>query len=261
MGRRTRLHPDEQHSGARRPRRRVPVALLAITSAAATTALVIGPTASSTPATALSPSLHVVAAVEVSAQPSAKPFVWIRRGAKGARVLKVQRALKQRGYRVIANGKFGPMTHAAIRKFQRDQGLRVTGSVGPQTWQALGLNAPPPTTTTTTTAPPTTTVAPGSYRHPRATVERWRALATEVGWDPALWKRLSCIINRESKGYPTAQNPSGARGLLQILYSAHRRRVGPDPSVLLDARTNLTIGLAIYRASGWRPWGSSTCAG
>lgn len=259
MGTRNRQHPDSPCHAGRPQRRRLRLGLIAITSGLAATALALGPTSAPTPAAAVAatPSLRSVAGV----QPSAKSFVWLRRGAEGARVLKVQRALKRRGYRVIANGKFGPMTHAAVRKFQRDQGLRVTGSVGPQTWNALGLNAPTPTTTSTTTTVTSTTAAPGAYRHPRASVERWRALAVEVGWDPAVWKRLSCIINRESGGYPTAQNPSGARGLLQILYSAHRRRVGPDPSVLLDARTNLTIGLAIYRASGWRPWGASTCAG
>lgn len=259
MGTRNRQHPDSRPTAGRPRRRRSRLALVAVTSAVATTALSLGPTSAPTPAAAVAApaSLRSVAGV----QPSAKPFVWLRRGARGTRVIQVQRALKRRGYRVIANGKFGPMTHAAVRRFQRDTGLRVTGSVGPQTWNALGLNAPSPTTTTTTTTVPSTTAAPGAYRHPRASVERWRALAVEVGWDPAVWKRLSCIINRESRGYPTAQNPSGARGLLQILYSAHRARVGPDPSVLLDARTNLTIGLAIYRASGWRPWGSSTCAG
>jgi peptidoglycan hydrolase-like protein with peptidoglycan-binding domain len=38
---------------------------------------------------------------------------------------------------INTDGKFGPRTEAAVRKFQRDHGLVPDGIVGPKTWKAL----------------------------------------------------------------------------------------------------------------------------
>lgn len=187
---------------------------------------------------------------------SAASFDWVRPGARGNTVRRIQRALKARGYRVVVNGKFGPLTTAAVRKFQRDQRLTATGHVGPKTWRALGLHRSGSGATTTTTTTTTTTLPPGGYRHPKPNIERWHGVALEVGWAERDWKRLSCVINFESSGNPAARNPSSAMGLLQILYRAHKHWVGPDPSILLDGRTNLRLGLRLFKAGGWRPWGN-----
>jgi len=218
------------------------------------------------PTAAVAATSAGASAATPTASPSAVTKVLLRKGDRGALVHKVQFALKRKGYHVAVNGKFGPQTHAAVRRFQRRKRLPVTGTVDRNTWRALGLGTPPTTTTTTTsttttaptTAPATTTTTAGTtYRHPKATVERWHSVAVEVGWPESKWKRLSCLIDRESHGYARAYNPSGAMGLLQIMYRAHRSRVGPDSSVLFDGRTNLKVGLVIYRASGWAPWGNA----
>lgn len=57
----------------------------------------------------------------------------LRRGAFGDLVRRMQAILQ-----IEADGFFGPITEAAVRVFQRSQGLVDDGIVGPKTWAALG---------------------------------------------------------------------------------------------------------------------------
>jgi peptidoglycan hydrolase-like protein with peptidoglycan-binding domain len=61
----------------------------------------------------------------------------VGQGARGQRVWAIQYLLKARGYRLAADGKFGPATKTAVRMFQRVMRLRVDGVVGPATWSRL----------------------------------------------------------------------------------------------------------------------------
>lgn len=64
----------------------------------------------------------------------------LRQGDRGSTVSKVQQRLKNWGYYTgEVDGIFGPKTAAAVRYFQRKNGLIVDGIVGPQTFKALGL--------------------------------------------------------------------------------------------------------------------------
>lgn len=58
----------------------------------------------------------------------------------GPDVKSVQRALRHAGVRVNVDGTFGAQTQAAVKRFQRQQGLRADGVVGPATRRALGLS-------------------------------------------------------------------------------------------------------------------------
>ncbi|MGI6213955.1 MAG: spore cortex-lytic enzyme [Christensenellales bacterium] len=64
----------------------------------------------------------------------------IRQGSTGATVKEIQRRLKAWGYYTGAvDGIFGPKTEAAVRYFQRKNGLAVDGIVGKQTAAAIGV--------------------------------------------------------------------------------------------------------------------------
>lgn len=76
----------------------------------------------------------------------------------------------------------------------------------------------------------------------------WGPLAIEAGWLPEQWPRLSDIMYCESNCDPSAHNPSGASGLLQIMPFWYH---GRDP---YDPYTNLVMGAQIYEAQGWRAW-------
>lgn len=63
----------------------------------------------------------------------------LRRGAHGEAVAKMQEhlnALAAAGLSI--DGAYGPLTEAAVRKFQMSQGLAADGICGPRTWAALG---------------------------------------------------------------------------------------------------------------------------
>lgn len=62
----------------------------------------------------------------------------LRRGAEGAAVERLQRALHVAGFSTGAvDGRFGPATEAALIAFQRAQGLLADGIAGPLTWARL----------------------------------------------------------------------------------------------------------------------------
>ncbi|MGF1605134.1 MAG: peptidoglycan-binding protein [Rhodothalassiaceae bacterium] len=68
----------------------------------------------------------------------------VRWGSKGATVALLQTTLNafQAGRRdaLVADGIFGKLTYAAVRTFQRDNGLEVDGIVGPKTWGKLAAH-------------------------------------------------------------------------------------------------------------------------
>ena len=58
-------------------------------------------------------------------------------GDRGATVTVIQDRLNALGARLAEDGRFGPATEAAVKRFQRDRRLAVDGHVGPRTWAAL----------------------------------------------------------------------------------------------------------------------------
>jgi len=68
----------------------------------------------------------------------------LRQGASGTAVARMQEILKKAGFDPKGiDGKFGPNTLAALKKFQAANGLVVDGICGPKTWAALTGTKPP----------------------------------------------------------------------------------------------------------------------
>jgi len=70
----------------------------------------------------------------------AREVTLIRKGSKGAKVLDVQRRIKLLGYELgpgEIDGIFGPKTENAVKKFQQDRSVSVTGIVDDECWQEL----------------------------------------------------------------------------------------------------------------------------
>jgi hypothetical protein len=90
-------------------------------------------------------ALFTAAPAAVAANGSSKLVLKRGVGTKGkssVRVRAVQHALQRHGFRVRrADGRYGRRTRAAVRRFQRREGLHATGVVNAQTRRALGLTA------------------------------------------------------------------------------------------------------------------------
>lgn len=60
-----------------------------------------------------------------------------KQGDEGPEIYAIQFLLNARGAALVPDGKFGPLTQAAVEDFQSDEGLSEDIVVGPQTWEAL----------------------------------------------------------------------------------------------------------------------------
>lgn len=64
----------------------------------------------------------------------------ISKGARGALVEYAQCLLNKQGADLVEDGVFGSATDAAVRDFQRSNGLHADGYVGPKTWNILTID-------------------------------------------------------------------------------------------------------------------------
>jgi hypothetical protein len=160
----------------------------------------------------------------------------VKRGARGATVTAVQRALG-----IPADGVFGPATKRAVRHFQRSHGLEVDGVVGPATRAALGI-AP------AAGPAPAAAPAPGAAPAPSTTTT-----------DPATTSTLKRIASCESGGNPRAVSASGRyRGKYQFARATWHRLGGKgDPAAAPEAEQDLRAARLLARA-GTAPW--AACA-
>jgi peptidoglycan hydrolase-like protein with peptidoglycan-binding domain len=65
------------------------------------------------------------------------PWPVVAKPMQGPAVRALQHLLRHHGQSIAADGIFGPKTDAAVRAFQKAEGLTVDGKAGPQTWTAI----------------------------------------------------------------------------------------------------------------------------
>lgn len=96
------------------------------------------------------------------------------------------------------------------------------------------------------------------FRGVGSNVEQWRGLVSQYDWPV---NTALCLMEYESGGNPSAYNPSGASGLMQVLAS-WADNFGYTPSDLFDPAINLEVAYQLYRTGGWShwsPWNRGAC--
>lgn len=117
----------------------------------------------------------------------------------------------------------------------------------------------PPAEAKDTTASQTAAAAPNPPPAPSppavsvpASVEAWRPLVAD--WFPAseVDKALD-VMACESGGDPSAYNPSGASGLMQVM-DWWAPEFGYSPADLFDPVINLEVARSVWDLQGWAAW-------
>lgn len=173
----------------------------------------------------------------------------VRLGDSGAAVTAVQQQLAARGYTVAVDGRFGPQTDRAVRRWQTANGLTPDGVVGPLTRQTLRLT-PVVSDGGPTQQPVAIAASDGGLL---GTPEQ---IIRDV-WPDDSEPQALAIAYRESRFVPAVRNAC-CWGLFQIHWTAHRSWLAgmgvTSPAQLLDPETNARVALALFTAAGWGPW-------
>ncbi|HSB87564.1 MAG TPA: LysM peptidoglycan-binding domain-containing protein [Ilumatobacteraceae bacterium] len=136
----------------------------------------------------------------------------------------------------------------------------------PTTTQPATTQPKSTTPTTTQPPPPTVTTAPGTTQPAPPPNTYTKAQAAQIirdVWPDELENSAIAIATRESNLIPTAHNYC-CYGLFQIYYNAHKTWLASigvtSAAQLYDPLVNATAAYALYRSSGWSPWGGDPLA-
>jgi DNA invertase Pin-like site-specific DNA recombinase len=209
-------------------RRRTLTVLMALVAAAVVTTVV-----APAPASAASKPAPVLAQ---GAGMGAKPSVAVRR---------LQRVLHSRGYslgRPGVDGRFGPLTDAAVRHFQADRGLAADGIVGPKTNKAVSRIERRQTRSSSarrtgsrtkkstlpklvTTSPPATKTAPAASNDNQGTSAGWLVVIALAAAIAAFCVAVAASVLRRPGRRP-AGGPSVAPVSHELYLEGHSDQEG-----------------------------------
>jgi peptidoglycan hydrolase-like protein with peptidoglycan-binding domain len=156
-------------------------------------------------------------------------------GARGPTVRALQRELRSRGFRVEADGVYGPGTRRAVARFQRRLGLRINGLVDrPLLWW-LGLSVCDLPGPTTARGAATGRLRLGAYGPQVCTLQRQLAragatLAVDGGYGP----QTRAAVRRAQRRY--GLRPTGVADALL------RARLRARPAARPPVGTLLSVG-------------------
>jgi peptidoglycan hydrolase-like protein with peptidoglycan-binding domain len=121
--------------------------------------VVTDPTGSTVATGSTLPAGPSVTSTTVGPRVVTSPSDNVHLGDSGDGVKQIQTALKAAGYKVTVDGQFGPQTATAVKSFQKKNGLKQDGVVGPKTWAKLSGAGSTSTSTSGTSAATSTTKA------------------------------------------------------------------------------------------------------
>lgn len=131
--------------------------------------------------------------------PALKDLPVLERGDRGPWVQHLQAELRQEGFQSVEiDGVFGPGTEGAVEAFQKKEGLKADGDVGPKTWANLiddnGGGGLAPNPSPGRPAPRVTT--PHHTAH-----NDWRDHALQVSGNDPRFQALMSFVRRWEGGY------------------------------------------------------------
>lgn len=192
-------------------------------------------------------------------------------GSTGAIVTEVQTILKGYGYTVVVDGQFGPQTEKAVRSWQRSNGLRVDGIVGPVTLASLRSagrigNA----TQVTPTLPPPPQGLQGRPFAPAGLSDCEEMTFYREQWglpdvfDALGWRESNCR-NEESvhtfccwgywQNYISSHLSRQSEYRQRIIDECQvTRREDVDSDTPIDKQRQACVTAVVYQISGLSPW-------
>lgn len=185
-------------------------------------------------------------------RPTDKPT--LREGSKNTEEVKVlQRELREEGYDLKVDGKFGKRTAEVVKDFQRQSGLQVDGVVGVKTWEQL-IDSPVRESSKGVQSNP-------DKREPTPTRHGdWRDSALSVSGGSTEFQAMMAFVRRWEGKYTVDHAGPTNYGITQPFYDEWREKHG-DPKFPSKVR-NLTEEQAIrvYYDKTWREGGVEAVA-